>query len=338
MGYLSSFFAAALLPMALLLGMSTYLGRVQGDLTRLGDLAERDFGRRAPAGAPPLPLHRADELTPQVVVLGDSFSHWNVWQSQWMSGRARHDVLTFIWDGMGGSACLIDWAASIKARYPTARYLVVQTVERSLGLRLSKVGAPCEMKAETTLPVATKDGAIPDAPDKLWWPLPDPVYVASAWAVQHRAFAQRSLHGDKVMVTPLARRDLFTHRRNDLMLSYRDDDNKRNWPVDKLNQSLARWRAMQDSLQAQGIQMVMLVVPDKSTAYAPYALRPDEVPRAAADAWELLSKAGLRQVAMKRQVQAALPATVDLYLPNDTHLGPAGYRLVAAAVRDELSR
>lgn len=133
MGYLVAFLVALAVPLAALLGLNQQVGSLSdyGDLTRIGRLSTRDFARRPPPGAPPLKMLKVDSTEPAVVVLGDSFSRWNIWQSEWMAQRGRRDVLTYRYEEMGGAACLSAWAGQVQQRHPAARQLIVQIVERS---------------------------------------------------------------------------------------------------------------------------------------------------------------------------------------------------------------
>ena len=336
-GSLAAFIVAALLPLAVLMGVHAQVGRVQGDLTRLGQLASRDFGRNAPPEAPPLKLLRADTTLPGIIVLGDSFSRWNLWQSHWMSLRGRHDVITFDWDKIGGTACLPEWARQMRARYPSARQLIVEVIERSFATGLKSLEQHCLVRPETTRPVMTGEAILADQSVDTLWPPPDPRYALRAWAAPHKAFATQSRR-DQVVVTPLSRSDLFTSRRSELLLSYIEDQDKAHWKAESMHVPIGRLKAMQDELETQGITMIIAVVPDKSTMYAPYfRLAEDRVP-APVDPWQLLQSAGIRQVPLRDRLRLALPGVRDLYLPDDTHFSYEGFRLMAAAIRDEAER
>lgn len=340
MGYLVAFLVALAVPLAALLGLNQQVGSLTdyGDLTRIGRLSTRDFARRPPPGAPPLKMLKVDSTEPAVVVLGDSFSRWNIWQSEWMAQRGRRDVLTYRYEEMGGAACLSAWAGQVQQRHPAARQLIVQIVERSFAHLLQSQEQACTMAPEAMHPVATSDNLWPDLPaqDKLW-PPPDPHHVLRAWAAQHRSFASQTRR-DQVVVTPLARHDLFSSRRSDLLLTYIDDQYKTRWKAETLAPGVASLVTLRDRLAAQGISLILVVVPDKSTVYAPhYRDAANRVP-AAVDPWLLLQQAGLRQVLLRERLQQAALSTRDLYMPDDTHLGHDGFRLLAQAIAEEAAR
>ena len=102
-----------------------YYGSVQGDLTRIGGWSERDFApvaaQPAIAQAPRAPSAGAAD----VLVLGDSFSQPNEWQSA-LFADARLSAHTTHFDAIG---CLDNWVRWALAQ-PARQAIVVQTVER----------------------------------------------------------------------------------------------------------------------------------------------------------------------------------------------------------------
>lgn len=340
MGYLVAFVVALLLPLATLMGLNRQVGSLTefGDLARIGRLATHDFARQPPPGAPPVHTVKVETTDPAVVVIGDSFSRWNLWQSLWMAQRGRRDVLSFRYEDIGGTACLPAWAAHLHQRYPQARQVIVQVVERSFAGLVQSLQQACGADPSRVAPVDTLDRRWPDeAPRNRLWPPPDPQHVLHAWAVQHQAFATQTQRR-QVVVTPLARRDLFSSRRPDLLLTYIDDQHKRHWRAEDLAPGRDRLVALQRELAAQGLSLILVVVPDKSTVYAPYVRDPQDRALAAVDPWSWLQQAGLRQVMLRDRLQQAALVTRDLYMPDDTHLGHDGFRLLAQAIGEEAAR
>lgn len=333
MAYFIAFILAAAVPMAALMSLNTRVGNVWGDLTRLGRLSTHDFGRNAAADAPPLEVHHVAETAARVVVLGDSFSAWNQWQSQWMTWRGQKDVVSFHWDKIGGGACLASWTRSLRARMPDAHQLVVEVVERSFGEKLVALDQPCTVPPASTLPQQTVDAVWADQRLETHWPPPDPHHVLRALAAHYKTFNRQSRR-DEVVVTPLNRSDLFTSRRSNLLLRYAGDSGKLLWQAPPLQAGARRLKKLQDELAAEGITMTMVVVPDKSTLYAPYVLHPEDRVLAAVDPWLLLQTTGVRQVLLLDRLRQAIPSLRDIYLPDDTHFSLDGFRLMAAAIRD----
>lgn len=338
MGNLLAFIVALGLPLAGLLGLNEQVGPLGGDLARIGRLSTRDFGRRPPPGAPPLQVLKPDSTAPAVVVLGDSFSRWNLWQSQWMARRGHRDVLTYHYEDMGGPGCLRAWVGHLQQRYPGTRQIIVQMIERSFANVLQSLQQACTTAPAAMRPVATGDSLWPDeATRNKLWPPPDPHHVLRAWAAQHKSFARETRRG-QVVVTPLARRDLFSSHRSDLLLTYIEDQHKTHWKAELLAPGLDRLVALRDELARRGVTLILAVVPDKSTVYAPHIRDAANRVAAAVDPWQLLRQAGLRQVLLRDRLQQAAVGTCDLYLPDDTHLGFDGFRVLAQAVAEEAAR
>jgi len=73
----------------------------------------------------------------------------------------------------------------------------------------------------------------------------------------------------------------------------------------------------------------MLVMPDKSSVYRDDIVAPRI--RASTVTRDLVS-AGLANVDMLACLRPLATTVPDLYLPDDTHVGPTGFRIVAAAI------
>ena len=333
MSYFIAFLIAAALPLAALVGLNTRVGPNWGDLTRLGRLSTHDFGRNAPPGAPPLQMHRVDENAARVVVVGDSFSASNQWQSQWMTWRGRKDVISYHWDLVGDSSCLTALIRDLRSRLPEARHVVLEMVERSFEDRLVALGRPCGTPMEKAAPIQTADAIWADERIGSYWMLPDPEHVLRAWAAQYKSFKRQSRR-DQVVVTPLNRSDLFTSRRANLLLRYTGDSAKVSWQRPRLQAGAQRLKAVQEELAGLGITMTVVVVPDKATFYAPYVLHPEDRVLAAVDPWALLDANGVPQVRLLDALRQGALSHRDIYLPDDTHFSMDGFRMMAAAVRN----
>ena len=337
MSYFIAFFLAAVLPLAALVGLNSRVGPGLGDLTRLGRLSTHDFGRNAPPGAPPMQMHRVDEQAARVIVVGDSFSASNHWQSQWMTWRGRNDVISYHWETIGGPSCLTAFIRDRRSRLPEARHVIVETVERSLEERLVALGQPCATLPTKTPSMQTADFVWLDQRAASFWTLPDPEHVLRALAAQYKSFKRQSRRNE-VVVTPLNRSDLFTSRRPNLLLRYAGDSNKLLWQPSRLQAGAQRLKAFQDELAGLGITLTVVVVPDKSTIYAAYIQHPEDRVVAAVDPWAVLDANGVNQVRLLETLRNGVSAHRDLYQPDDTHLGLDGFRLMAAAIRDAVDR
>jgi hypothetical protein len=116
------------------------------------------------------------------------------------------------------------------------------------------------------------------------------------------------------------------------MLVYEDDLRKAKWPADTVSAFRCRLNTLAESVERNGTtRFIVLVVPDKSTAYAPF-LR-DPALAALPKIEELYASASYRFVDVLHPLRAAVDRRdTDVYLPNDTHWGYTGQRIVADSV------
>src|SRR5689334_406455 len=103
--YIACFLAFPIAYISLIIAFSFYFESVEGDLTRLGNWAERDFGPRAPQPDVTVKYNGEGIKHPDVLVLGDSFSRSNYWQS-YVAQMRGVEILSFHYQDVG---CLDNW-------------------------------------------------------------------------------------------------------------------------------------------------------------------------------------------------------------------------------------
>lgn len=330
MPFVRAFLAAASGLLALVLGLGIVLQPLKGDLTRLGRLSERSWGWNAstPALALHANAHRADA---RLLVVGDSFSAGNAWQSV-VERDGGLPVVSYHWDDLGTADCLRDAVLALKQRHPLARQVVVQVIERAFMDRFGdKPGRlrACKPELASSIIIEPRDFPTRRATFQFDRLAPDPAYLLHAARAEFAATT--SLHAlGPVVVAPLSRAGLFSNRRSAELLYYREDLAKPKWPVDQINAALLGIRRLSDDLAGQGLALTVMVVPDKSTAYSAYMTEP--APLAPVDLWDGLDRAGVSSVNLRAVFAGELPASVDFYWPNDTHVGVVGYLSMGRAV------
>lgn len=330
MRYLGTFLLTALLPIAFVFGTGTYLQPLSGDLTRLGRLAERDFGWN---GNQPVITTRANQsVAPKVIVLGDSFSRWNFWQSVSME-RGSPEMLTFHWDDIGyPPTCLREWVLSLRKQYPSVEVVILQTIERAFALRFATEQSACpELKVAPIQIYPITTPTVRDTDVK--WSMPDAIYALKALRNTWRTFDERKRIGD-TFVVPLVRPDLFSNRRSGLLVFYADDEIKKTWTRAAVITAVGNIHNLQREAAQQGLTVVVAAVPDKSTLYRRFMVRDGSAPTL--DIWREMDAQGVESVDLKSKLVGAVDTTKDIYLPNDTHLGPAGFNLVGAAIAEKV--
>ena len=343
--YLKYFAITGILPLLFFLFLGFYLQPLSGDLTRVGSFAERDFGWNAVQ--PTLKVNENQEtLKPSVVVLGDSFSKWNIWQSA-ATENSGLNFLTFSLDEFGNPNCLESWILSLKDVYASVQVIIVETSERRF---LSVFNSPqnfCQnwnkkpIKLEAVkvdrLPAQEKINIRPARVKiNIREALPDPVYAIRAALNTLKTFDAATMSGD-VIVAPLNRTDLFSNNRSDLILYYKADNSKRDWKSDDIRKAVSKIRRIQDLARSRGITLIILAIPDKSTVYSKFFTAPQFLAQPP-DVWKELDEQGVNQVDLKRELLSAVDSNQDLYLPNDSHLGIKGYILMGNAVANNLKQ
>jgi hypothetical protein len=259
-----------------------------------------------------------------------------LWQSV-ASAQLSAGFLSFHWTDIGTAACLGRAIGLLRRQYPKSRYLVVEAVERTLLRRFPAADpqAPaCPDKLSTSIhaePVPTQARR-----NRYADPMPDPIYAVRALVSEQRPFEQTTPLG-QAFVSPLRRADLFSNRRSDHLLFIGEDVAKSDWQPEDIGQAIDRMNQVADLQQELNIQIIFVVVPDKTTVYAPF-LREAVLPNGTFDVWGELHRRNLASVDLRTIFEAAAANQVDFYLPDDTHLGTQGYRVMGEAVARALRR
>lgn len=300
-----------------------------GDLTRIGRVPESDFGwRAAQPGVPPAALADAPLAEADVLVIGDSFSVGRLWQSVLVEQGLK--VATTHWDQMDNALCgdLATWADAQGFR---GRTVIVQTVQRWIARRVDRSLA-CMRTAHAYQAMGRSARPSSEPPA---WALNESARLSTGlvtWThgrrvrreLQEVVFRDPANNLPLVSVRPLGDGcDQFSHRLCDRGLFLAEDvvmavpDGK----------ELAFARRFNEA--HPGLQIVWMVVPDKTTVYA-------EPERGAAFGRQL-REAGLGPD-LFAEAQAARRTIRDFYWPNDTHLSTQGMRHVGEVVRRWIER
>jgi hypothetical protein len=342
----NAFFLAGFL-LILLVGLTVAwrLEPLSGDLARVGSYSESDFGwRSAQIGLGAPHAHEASlGESADIVVLGDSFSihvndsflspdgrpTYHRW-TDFLGARTGLDIALFHHDHY--SVDRIVRGPGFRRRPP--RLFVYEVTERSLATRLDPVPEDC---------AAPGGGGAPASPLTIGPRRIDPVAAHRrlredplrpqlGYAVDYLAhvpaFARRN--GDARELT-LARGDLFSSRRPDRLLVFREDEVKEGWDARKWAGFACRLRAIRRAVERNGrTSFLLLVAPDKSTAYAAFVNgRPPPPSRLAA----LMDSPGVPTVRLDRLVGDRIRSGArDVYLPDDTHWDSNTHLAVADAV------
>ncbi|HZX31253.1 MAG TPA: hypothetical protein VFF03_07885 [Rhodocyclaceae bacterium] len=313
-------------------GIALYQEPVDGDLTRIGYLPERQFGWNDPQPVQAVRANGKSLEGADVVVLGDSFSQKNVWQSAF-SDLTGARVVTFDYGDIG---CFANWRSWLLAQPRLPRLVIVQTVERNLVERF-KAPRPC--RSVEPRPIRVEAGAT--AAERPRFPRGgiNAAYLFKVLGRDAKTAADGRLATGEVVVAGLDRADLFSSRATGRILYYAGDEDKIGaWTPGDLDGVAATLNGFAAELAGRGSRVAFAVVPDKLTAYYAH-VRPQPAPAERyPDSMGLLRGRVAGLVDLKTPFLEAIAANRDLYKPDDTHLSTRGYQLMARTIADSLPK
>lgn len=322
--FLAGFVSAAALLLLLGTGLSLYLGAPSGDLIRIGRLASIDW---KPQHAQPS-LDRAGK--PDLLVLGDSFSADNLWQSE--LGRSNR-LTTLTWH-YKDIACIDNWLrAAISDRSPHASpIIIIESIEREFVSRFSASQENC--RTHSGKPLAVKAGKVTvDENESGIFPM-DIRYVVAA-AINHFSTAKNTgrVESRTAVAVDLTTDRLFSNLRSKRLSYFQGDDRKwQDWTAERQQAAVNYLVQMQALAAQQHKQLYVVIIPDKSTVYEPW-IKPQQLPaRPQPDLFPVLAGALGNDSNYLPALRHGADTMPDLYRPDDTHLSLDGYRLIAREI------
>lgn len=310
--------------------LSLFFEPVSGDLTRIGHWSERDFGWNKSQATVSIRANGTWLSAPEIIVLGDSFSHPNIWQS-YLSERQSVNIISFQYQDVGCVSNWLSWMAN--EDYLKARTVIIEIVERSFIPVFRKLNHCSNLKPKALnvdeknlTPVRKKKGLTLDA----GYLFPTAMNTLQAFSSDERIIS------GNVVNMPLTTSALFSNHISDRLLYFTEDDLKMNWSDKEIALSVASVKSIQDDLEEKMIRLVVVIVPDKSTTYRNFFAN-EERSTIAPNIFEQLKLAGVNNVNLKGAFQQKAGEVVDFYLPNDTHLSNQGYKLMAMEIAEYLN-
>ncbi|MEP6501846.1 MAG: hypothetical protein ABJD97_00830 [Betaproteobacteria bacterium] len=304
------------------IALSLHFGAIVGDLARIGGFAERDYAPGRPQPAPRVAPNTVALADADVVLLGDSFSNRLQWQGE-LEALTGQRTLTFQYGQVGCIANWLQWLHQNKLK-PGA-LVVIESAERSFVSRFSHV-ATCP--GITPVPVHRH---LAVAGEKSWFDTDfslDIVYQGRILLNSLRLGKQDAFRAGEVVNVALKRADRFTDRRADRLLYHADDEGKNDWTAAQVASALAGLSAERAAFEATGQRFAMLVMPDKSSVYRDDMVAPRVRASTVTSDLHAAGLAGVDTLACFRSLATTVP---DFYLPDDTHMGVAAFRLFAAS-------
>jgi hypothetical protein len=304
------------------IGLSMRFGPIRGDLARVGGFAERDYEPGVPQASARIAPNTVDLADADVVVLGDSFSNKLLWQGE-LEALTGQRTLTFQYGQVGCISNWLRWLHGMKLK-PGAQ-VIIESSERSFVARFNKMA---ECPRITPVPVHRHL----ETGEKSWFDTGlslDIVYQGRVLLNSLRLDKQDVYRAGETVNVALRRDDRFTDRRPDRLLYHVDDEGKNDWTPSQLANALAGLSAEKAAFAASGQRFSMLVMPDKSSVYRDDIVAPRIRPSSATRDLQAAGLFGMDTMTCFRTLATSMP---DFYLPDDTHIGPNAFRLLAAAL------
>ncbi len=326
-------FLAFVVPFAVAVPFLAYTFEpLDGGLTRIGRWSERSFGWRSPQPRIPLAANGENFPTTDVLVLGDSFSRENIWQSF----VTENIGLRFRSYHFGDVGCIDNWIRQI-TELPSSlgKTVVLEVVERAF-IAHFRILRPCA----ATTPKAFELAPTTLVPNRGNYPITlDASYLfRTAWNEYRLLSAPDQIISGETVGARLRRSDLFSNRRSDWLLYYFDDALAHpEWSDQEIDAALLHLQDINDRIRKSGRRFVLIVVPDKSSVYRDYFARPPRESQYGQIIGQMAAR-GISAPDVLRYMKEQLPETKDLYYPNDTHFSPRGYQLLASLVEEVLKR
>lgn len=339
--YVMGLTLVALVPAVGLLLVGTYMQPLDGDLTRIGYYPERDFGWNSTQTEFKSQLYSRSEYVQHydVVVFGDSFSNsrpLSQWQN-YLSASTNWSIVTLDLPNRSLDSLLNN---PVYQQSPP-KIVIYESVERSFIVRMNSFDPPSSQAVQiSTRSIGKNLNSDLNIPSNYLHEVRRGFSLNEIKLDYVRNFlwkgnwqflpSKAQLRVPKVELDSIAP---FSSRINKEMLVLADDFEKiSSWGNADLAEIGRRINHMREQIESNGkTKFLLMVAPDKLTTYARFSK--DEKIRHLSGLAEL---AGQHPDVMPRidlsLIDAVDANTVDVYLPNDSHWGSNGQRIVAETI------
>lgn len=321
---------------ALTLYFATTLQPLDGDLTRVGGLREKDFGWNTAQQRFPIELHSYYEMgapfpETDVLVLGDSFSHQKGRRFGWQNFLVARTGLKLVTFDVNEIPILAILNSEAYRRRPP-RIVIYQSVERLLHERLLKYPGNC--RAASTTEIVRSSITVKNHEPTLESVSRPLSFGADYWhrldSVMHffKMKIRYLLSPSNVVILPTVKNHLFSSRKTDLLV-YRMDLQKFKLDDSEL-QAMGCGLVNLRNLVIQNLDthFVPLIVPDKTSIYAPYLSNPDRAYSGIINRITTVSRLDIPDL-KSRLDTLVKEGQSDVYLPNNSHWGWVGHKEAA---------
>ena len=334
------------LPLLTALGGS--LQPLEGDLTRIGGLSERDYGWNEPqlrfdrlstARFGSIAALARAGIAYDFLVIGDSFSEAGVGNphvfgfQEWIQAALGNSVATIPQAQIDYERLVCD----LKNMSTPPRYVVFQTAERYLENRIEHLesataasGTCAQRRDKPYIRAQISKIALQtyQRPTSLTWHTVYGVYFSRMAAMLGgtMGYARNS-----VEIFSLTKPDLFSSLRSGDLLVVNEDLGTRPSDAARIRQAV---QGLADLMSREaGSTFILLVSPNKLSAYHRYVSGPSPEPVS-----PMLRAGGVPMADVDMEISALITQGYrDVYLPDDTHWGYRGHCAAARAIAKYIS-
>ncbi|MDM0000431.1 hypothetical protein QTI24_17560 [Variovorax sp. J22P240] len=295
-----------------------------GDLSRIGQVSDNEFGwQLAQPHVEPAFLRASPVTEADILVIGDSFSMTYRWQS--VLTRAGYRVTTIYWGQLGEALC-DDFDAWLDGAGFHGKLVVVESVERLLGDRLAKSQNCTKMRK----PFESKSEPFTSPPEQVpgfelnWKGKLTSGYTTFRNTSRAKNSPGDTLFGKQTWARPVVGGcSFFSSKFCDKALFFKDDDDN----GDLTPENVRQMRAFTNAHPARTI--MWMVIPNKTTIY----IQPDH----SKDFVTAFRDAGLGPD-LFTFAQEQKTKVRDFYFPNDTHLSMHGQLILGQRVLESVRK
>ncbi|WAK02137.1 hypothetical protein [Methylobacter sp. YRD-M1] len=304
-------------------GLEWYFEPLDGDLTRVGHLPEKDFGWNQSQPLIAQGQLKSDALADSdVFVIGDSFSEKLLWQTRLRPKHLKHSFIH--WDRFQPCENIGD---ALRHAGFKGRYVVIESVERNFQERMRAI---CKKNDDIKVDIHATPSPPADRAHSFISLIKNP--NGGEWTLKvlinkiKLAYSSRpgdAITFDSARVVSLDGCHLFSNKLCNYGLFFIEDFGR---PLfDSINNVLT----INNSLLKAGIQPVWFIVPDKSTVYLNK--------KSTTTIWNSLARyPELSAPNLADMFIRQSKLIKDFYKPNDTHLSVNGYLYLGDLVAERL--
>lgn len=321
-----NFFKYSTVGLIIIFLIAFWIEPLQGDLTRIGNWTERDFGPNKEQPAVLVKMTGKSLQSADIKVLGDSFSKENLWQST-LSEKTNQSVKTYSYN----ENCIFDWINEVTSDLET-KIIIIQTVERAFLDRFKKLE---NCKNNKSKPLEKNEVLYENKRNKIQFNINLKYIILSIYNTARLNLLNENIINDLKVINIKLEKNcaIFSNKRNDRLLYYNEDNLKKNWHVQELNEAISNVLYIQEKIIKSGKEFIFLVAPDKSSVYNNCIFKSHLTPKFI-QLNELLINNGIKTPDTFKLFSKQILIITDLYDPNNTHWSIAGYTLAGEIISD----